>query len=67
MSNEELSILKNTIEQMASDADDRGLADFGLRLSVADAFVLCKLEPPPPLDSVQREAAGERWALLGGQ
>lgn len=28
------------------DADDKGLADFGLRLSVADAFAICKLEPP---------------------
>lgn len=46
MSNEELRILKNTIEQMACDADDKGLPDFGLRLSVADAFTLCKLEPP---------------------
>lgn len=46
MSNEELRILKNTIEQMACDADDKGLTDFGLRLSVADAFTLCKLEPP---------------------
>lgn len=46
MRNEELSILKNTFEQMASDADDKGLADFGLRLSVADAFALSKLEPP---------------------
>lgn len=46
MSNEKLRILKNTIEQMACDADDKGLADFGLRLSVADAFALCKLEPP---------------------
>ena len=46
MRNEELSILKNTIEQMASDADDKGLADFGLRLSVANAFALSKLEPP---------------------
>lgn len=46
MNNEELRILKNTIEQMACDADDKGLTDFGLRLSVADAFTLCKLEPP---------------------
>lgn len=46
MSNEELRILKNTIEQMACDADDKGLTDFGLRLSVADAFTLCKLMPP---------------------
>lgn len=46
MRNEELIILKNTIEQMASDADDKGLADFGLRLSVADAFALSKLKPP---------------------
>lgn len=46
MSNEKLRILKNTIEQMACDADDKGLADFGLRLSVADAFAICKLEPP---------------------
>lgn len=46
MSNEKLRILKNTIEQMACDADDKGLADFGLRLSVADAFALSKLEPP---------------------
>lgn len=46
MNNEELRILKNTIEQMACDADDKGLTDFGLRLSAADAFTLCKLEPP---------------------
>ena len=46
MSDEELRILKNTIGQMASDADDKGLTDFGLRLSVADAFTLCKLKPP---------------------
>lgn len=47
MSNEELRILKNTIEQMACDADDKGFADFGLRMSVADAFTLCKLIPLP--------------------
>lgn len=41
----ELSILKNTIQQMASDADDKGEKSFGLRLTVEDAFTLCKLEP----------------------
>lgn len=46
MTDKELSILKNTIGQMAADADDKGQTDFGLRLSVADAFNLCKLEPP---------------------
>lgn len=46
MTDKELSILKNTIGQMAADADDKGQTDFSLRLSVADAFNLCKLEPP---------------------
>lgn len=46
MTDREMSILKNTIGQMACDANDKGLTDFGLRLSVADAFALCKLEPP---------------------
>ena len=41
----DISILKNTIESMVSDADDRGEKDFGLRLTVEDAFTLCKLQP----------------------
>ena len=39
-----MSILKNTLEQMASDADDKGEKDFGLRLTVEDAFALCRLQ-----------------------
>lgn len=38
----EMSILLNTIDNMASAADDKGEKDFGLRLSVKDAFGLCK-------------------------
>lgn len=42
MNNErKMSILLNTIEQMACDAEDKGERDFGLRLSVEDAYALC--------------------------
>lgn len=41
----DISILKNTIESMASDADDKGEKDFAIRLTVEDAFALCRLEP----------------------
>lgn len=54
MTNQELSVLKNTIEQMASDAEDRGERDFCIRLTVDDAFALCKLKPVSP-------AAHGRW------
>lgn len=36
-----MSILLNTIEQMACDAEDKGEIDFGLRLTVEDAYALC--------------------------
>lgn len=48
MTNQELSVLKNTIEQMASDAEDRGERDFCIQLTVDDAFALCKLKPVSP-------------------
>lgn len=48
MTSLELSALKNTIEQMASDADDRGERDFCIRLTVDDAVALCKLYPTTP-------------------
>lgn len=42
MNNErKMSILLNTIEQMACDAEDKGEIDFGLRLTVEDAYALC--------------------------
>lgn len=42
MNNErKMSILLNTIEQMACDAEDKGAIDFGLRLTVEDAYALC--------------------------
>lgn len=42
MNNErKMSILLNTIEQMACDAEDKGEIDFGLRLAVEDAYALC--------------------------
>ena len=43
MNNErKMSILLNTIEQMACDAEDKGEIDFGLRLTVEDAYALCR-------------------------
>lgn len=36
------SILLNTIEGMATDADDRGDSSFAIRLSVHDAFEICR-------------------------
>ena len=45
MANHELSILKNTIEQMAANADDKGKKDFDIRLTIEDALSLCKLAP----------------------
>lgn len=43
MNNErKMSILLNTIGQMACDAEDKGEIDFGLRLTVEDAYVLCR-------------------------
>lgn len=39
-----MRILQDTLEGMASDADDKGEKDFGLRLTVEDAFALCKLD-----------------------
>ena len=44
MTDMELSVLKNTLESMASDAEDKGQTDFGLRLTVKDAFELSRLE-----------------------
>lgn len=42
MNNErKMSILLNAIEQMACDAEDKGEIDFGLRLTVEDAYALC--------------------------
>lgn len=42
MNNErKMSILLNTIGQMACDAEDKGEIDFGLRLTVEDAYALC--------------------------
>lgn len=42
MNNErKMSILLNTIKQMACDAEDKGEIDFGLRLTVEDAYALC--------------------------
>lgn len=42
MNNErKMSILLNTIEQMACDAEGKGEIDFGLRLTVEDAYALC--------------------------
>lgn len=37
------SILLNTIEGMATDADDRGDSSFAIRLSVEDAFEICRM------------------------
>ena len=43
MNNErKMSILLNTIGQMACDAEDKGEIDFGLRLTVEDAYALCR-------------------------
>lgn len=42
MNNErKMSILLNSIGQMACDAEDKGEIDFGLRLTVEDAYALC--------------------------
>lgn len=42
MNNErKMSILLNSIGQMACDAEDKGKIDFGLRLTVEDAYDLC--------------------------
>lgn len=42
MNNErKMSILLNSIGQMACDAEDKGEIDFGLRLAVEDAYALC--------------------------
>lgn len=42
MNNErKMSILLNAIGQMACDAEDKGEIDFGLRLTVEDAYALC--------------------------
>ena len=42
MNNErKMSILLNAIGQMACDAEDKGKIDFGLRLTVEDAYALC--------------------------
>lgn len=42
MNNErKMSILLNTIGQMACDAENKGEIDFGLRLTVEDAYALC--------------------------
>lgn len=38
----DVSVLLNTIEGMASNADDKGESDFGMRISVKDAFGLCR-------------------------
>ena len=44
MTEHEMNILKNTIEQMACDADDKGNDSFLIRLSVSDAFALSGLK-----------------------
>lgn len=42
MNNErKMSILLNSIGQMACDAEDKGEIDFGIRLTVEDAYALC--------------------------
>lgn len=37
-----ISILINTLEQMAADADDKGEDGFGIRLTLEDSRVICK-------------------------
>ena len=38
----DMSVLKNTIEGMASDAEDRGEISFKMTMYVQDAFALCR-------------------------
>lgn len=39
---QKIIILKNKIEKMASEADDKGYDSFLINLTVSDAFEICK-------------------------
>lgn len=53
----EINALKNCIEGMAIDAEDHGQDAFNIRLSVQDAFEICRWQP-------KSEIAGVREGIL---